>query len=89
MKKNKFSMGLSLAILVAVQGAGLAHAQSVAVTKAPMANGNPIQPNNKRQKIPHSVRKTAAVLLKKKYKIELTKKMAEYVRVQGLKGGLK
>ena len=67
MKKNKLAMGLSLTILVALYGGGVAqavqgnHSQNPAGVSDPIASQNL---HNKGIKSPHSSRKTAAKRLK-------------------------
>ncbi len=56
MKKNKLAIGLSLTILVALYGGGVAQA---------VTPGDQIPSHNQRQKMQHSVRKDAAKRLKK------------------------
>jgi hypothetical protein len=56
MKKNKLAMGLSLTILVALYGGGVAQA---------VPGGDQIPSHNQRQKMQLSVRKEAAKRLKK------------------------
>ncbi len=88
--KYKLAMKLSLTVLVVLWGAALAHAQgSGAVSKTPMQEGNPIQTQNQRQKIPNSDRKAAAARLKVKHQIDRAEKMDKHVREHGRKGGSK
>jgi hypothetical protein len=63
MKKNKLAMGLSLTILVAFCGGGIAHAVGAA-SQHPMSKVDTVQTKNSRQKTPHSGRKEAAKRLK-------------------------
>jgi hypothetical protein len=63
MKKNKLAMGLSLTILVAIWGGGIAHAAG-APSQNPTGNIDPIQTKNYRQNMPLSSRKAAAKRLK-------------------------
>jgi hypothetical protein len=63
MKKNKLTLGLSLTILVAFLGGGIAHATAGPSNKA--ANiVDPIQSQHKRLQTRHSARKEAAKRLK-------------------------
>ena len=66
MKKNKLAMGLSLTILVALWGGGIAYAAG-APSQNPAGVGDPIaaqNPHYKGLKTPHSSRKAAAKRLK-------------------------
>ncbi len=71
MKNNKLARGLCLAILVALGGGNVAHAQGAATSPPnPTSNRDPVQSHNSRQKTPHSARKESAKRLKKHHQQE-------------------
>ena len=63
MKRNKLALGLSLTILVAFLGGGVANATGAPANK-PSNIVDPVQSPNKRQQTRHSARKEAAKRLK-------------------------
>jgi hypothetical protein len=84
MKTNKLAMGLSLTILVALWGGGIAHAKGAATSPAnPMSAGDPVQtqnPHNKGLKSPHSARKEAAKRLRPAYQQEHQQKLQNWAK---------
>lgn len=100
MNKNKLVMRLSLTILIAFLGGGLAHAKSsgrlndTAKTEQSITEeGDQIPSKNSRQKTPNSTRKAAALRLKAEYQqqkaVEIANDREEHVRGQNQQGGAK
>lgn len=94
MKKNKLAMGMSLTILIALLGGGLAHAKSTGrLNHTPMNDGDPGVSRNQRHKTPNSNRQAAALRLKAEYQHTKAQEIAndreEHVRGQNPKGGAK
>jgi hypothetical protein len=84
MKKNKFALGLSLTILVALLGGGLADAKTNRASEhTPMNDGEPGQSHNKRHKAPHYTRKSAAIRLKAEYQHTKAEEIAHDVSEHG------
>ena len=83
MKKNKLAKGLSLTILIALCGGGVAQAVQGAPSQNPAGVGNPIalqNPHYKGLKSPHSSRKNAAKRLKVGYQQEHQQKLHNWVK---------
>jgi hypothetical protein len=96
MKQNKFAMGLSLTILVALLGGSVGGAyakDNERLTHTPMNDGEPGESHNQRHRTPNSTRKAAAVRLKAEFKQTKSEQIAndreEHVRGQDQKGGAK
>ena len=83
--KNKLAKGLSLTILVAICGSGIAqavqgnHSQNPAGVSDPIASQNP---HYKGIKSPHSSRKDAAKRLKVGYRQEHQKRLHDWAKTQ-------
>ena len=77
MKKNKFVMGLSLTIFVALCGGGVAHAKGGTSTHDQKTNAEQIQSQNKRHKLPHVDRKAAAVRLRDTHEQQRQQKLVD------------
>ena len=81
-----------MTILAAFLGGGVAHATG-ASSNNPAANAGQIQSQNKRQKMPHSQRKAAAVRLKHSYVQERENRLLTIAHAhrgytgQGMAGG--
>jgi hypothetical protein len=84
MKQKKLAMGLSLAILFAFLGGGVALAKgSVTQSQNPTSNGDPVEShntNNKGLKSPHSARKQAAKRLKLVHQQEHQQKLQNWAK---------
>jgi hypothetical protein len=95
MKRNKLAMGLSLAILFAFLGGGVALAKGGNATQNPANNGDPVQSHNQHNKglkSPHSARKQAAKRLKVIHQKEHQQKLHGWAKAhkgQGQAGGTK
>lgn len=96
MKQNKLAMGLSLAILFALLGGGVALAKGGKTPSQTTANnGDPVQSHNQHNKglkSPHSARKQAAKRLKVVHQQEHQQKLHDWAKAHkkhGQVGGAK
>jgi hypothetical protein len=82
MTKNKFVIGMSLTMLVALWGGGAAYAEDTSTDK-PETKAEQIQSQNTRHRMPHSERRAAAARLKVANQGARDNEMARQVREHG------